>query len=298
MQERAPGALTAGERIAAAPPRDGPGGGSSGGSSDGLIERVVRRDRLMVVAGVLGLAALAWAHLLDMAPHDASRGDQMGVGMQGDMGMAMPHLQPWGGADLALLVAMWAVMMVAMMLPSAAPLVLLFATMARRRRERQSPAASTSALAAGYLLTWTAFSVVAALAQWGLHRTALLSPAMTSTSPTLGGLLLIGAGVYQWTPLKGRCLSECRSPLGFLTREWREGTRGALVMGARHGAFCVGCCWVLMALLFVAGVMNLLWVAAIAAFVLVEKVAPAAGRLGRIAGVLLVAWGGWTLAAR
>ena len=285
MQERTPEALPIGERAAAAPPRDRPSGG--------LIERAVRRDRTAVVAGVLGLAALAWAHLLGMAPHDAGRG----AGMQGDMGMAMPHLQPWGGADLALLVAMWAVMMVAMMLPSAAPLVLLFATMARRRRERQSPAAPTSALAAGYLLTWTAFSVAAGLAQWGLHRTALLSPAMASTSPTLGGLLLIGAGVYQWTPLKGRCLAECRSPLGFLTREWREGTRGALVMGARHGAFCVGCCWVLMALLFVAGVMNLLWVAAVAAFVLVEKVAPAGARLGRLAGVLLVAWGGWVLAA-
>ena len=285
MREQAPGGVVGRERSAGALPPNG----VRVGASDGPIERFVRRDRLAVAAGILGLAALAWAHLLGMAPHDAGMGDMDG--------MAMPHLQSWGRAELALLVAMWAVMMVAMMLPSAAPLVLLFATMARRRRERQSPSASTSALAAGYLLTWTAFSVAAALAQWGLHRTALLSPAMASTSPVLGGLLLIGAGVYQWTPLKGRCLAECRSPLGFLTREWREGTRGALVMGARHGAFCVGCCWVLMTLLFVAGVMNLLWVAAIAAFVLAEKAAPAGGRIGRLAGVLLVAWGGWVLAA-
>ncbi|MBC7844048.1 MAG: DUF2182 domain-containing protein, partial [Gemmatimonadaceae bacterium] len=112
-----------------------------------------------------------------------------------------------------------------------------------------------------------------------------------------GGLLLVAAGLYQWTPLKGRCLSECRSPLGFLTREWREGALGALVMGARHGAFCVGCCWVLMALLFVAGVMNMLWIAALAIYVLIEKVAPAGGWLARVAGLLLVAWGGWMLAA-
>ena len=282
-EQQAPvGPTSGGDRLASAP------------RGDALIERAVGRDRLAIVAGILGVAALAWAHLLGMAPHDAG----MGAGGRGDMGMAMPHMQPWGGADLALPVAMWAVMMVAMMLPSAAPLVLLFAATARRRRERRSPAAPTSALAAGYLLTWTAFSVAAGLAQWGLHRAALLSPGMASTSPTFGGLLLIGAGVYQWTPLKGRCLAECRSPLGFLSREWREGTHGALVMGARHGLFCVGCCWVLMALLFVAGVMNLVWVAGLAAFVLVEKAAPAGGRLGKLAGVLLVAWGSWVLAVR
>jgi predicted metal-binding membrane protein len=291
MTQQAPGGLTVGDGGAGALPRDAT-------PRDALIERVVRRDRMTVAAGVLGIAVLAWAHLLRMARHDAAMGTGM-PGMHGDVGpgMAMPHLQAWGAAELALLVAMWAVMMTAMMLPSAAPLVLLFATITRRRRARQSPAAPTGALATGYLLAWTAFSVVAALAQWGLHQAALLSPAMASTSPTLAGLLLIGAGLYQWTPLKGRCLAECRSPLGFLTREWREGTGGALVMGARHGAFCVGCCWVLMALLFVAGVMNLLWVAGIAAFVLVEKAAPAGGPLGKIAGVLLVGWGGWVLVA-
>lgn len=137
----------------------------------------------------------------------------------------------------------------------------------------------------------------ASLCRWGLHRAALLSPATATAGPMLGGLLLVAAGLYQWTPLKGRCLSECRSPLGFLTREWREGTGGALVMGARHGAFCVGCCWVLMALLFVAGVMNMLWIAALPIYVLVEKVAPAGGWLARVAGLLFVARGGWVLAA-
>lgn len=264
---------------------------------DALIERVVRRDRVVAAAGVFGIAALAWAHLVAMARHGEHAG--MGAGMSAGMhaGMAMPPLPAWGAAEVGLLFAMWTVMMVAMMLPSAAPLVLLFAAMARRRRERRSPAAPTAALAAGYLLAWTAFSAAAALVQWALHEAALLSPAMASTSRPFGALVLVAAGAYQWTPLKGRCLSECRSPFGFLTREWREGVRGAVVLGMRHGAFCVGCCWVLMALLFVAGVMNLLWVAGIAAFVLVEKLAPRGAWLGRAAGLLLVAWGGWILAA-
>lgn len=280
MGEPAAGGMTPGDGRARAP------------RGDAALERAVRRDRLAVAAGVLGVTALAWMHVVGMARDDGGMGnDGMGAAM------GLPPAEAWGVGELGLILAMWAVMMVAMMLPSAAPLVLLFATVARRRRERQSPAAPAIALAAGYLLAWTAFSAAAAVAQWGLHRAALLSPAMASASPTLGGLLLLAAGVYKWTPLKGRCLAECQSPLGFLSREWREGVGGALVMGARHGLFCVGCCWVLMALLFVAGVMNLLWVAALAVFVLVEKAAPAGGWLGRAAGLLLAAWGGWMLAA-
>jgi predicted metal-binding membrane protein len=150
---------------------------------------------------------------------------------------------------------------------------------------------------AGYLAVWTGFSAVAGLSQWLLHRAALLSPAMASATPRLGGGLLIAAGVYQWLPLKGACLMHCRSPLGFFSHAWREGAAGALLMGLRHGLYCVGCCWLLMALLFMAGVMNLLWVAAIAGFVLVEKVVPGGRLLGKVAGALLVAWGTWALAA-
>lgn len=255
-------------------------------TGDAWLERAIGRDRLVVLAGLLGLTALAWLYIAGTARHDEAMAT-----------MAMPHPRTWGGADLVMLVAMWIVMMIAMMLPSAAPLVLLFATIARRRRQRHSPAAPTSALAGGYLAAWTIFSVGAALAQWMLQRAAMLTPAMASGSAMFGGLLLVGAGAYQWTPLKGRCLAECRSPLGFISREWREGAGGAFVMGARHGAFCVGCCWVLMALLFVAGVMNLLWIAALASFVLVEKVAPAGGRLGKAAGAVLVVWGGYILVA-
>lgn len=204
--------------------------------------------------------------------------------------MAMPHPQPWEFADVLLLFVMWAVMMVAMMTPSAAPMILMFAMIHRKRREAERPGVGTGVFLVGYLVVWTASAALATLAQWGLHSAALLSPAMASQSPLLGGVLLIAAGVFQWTPLKNACLAQCRSPLSFLMTEWREGTIGALVMGVRHGAYCVGCCWMLMGLLFVAGVMNLVWVAAIAAFVLIEKVV-AGERISRIAGVVFVAAG-------
>jgi predicted metal-binding membrane protein len=187
-----------------------------------------------------------------------------------------------------LLFVMWAVMMVAMMVPTAAPMILIFATLNRRRRDRQQPYVPTTIFLGGYLLVWTGFSALAMLAQWGLHSAALLSPMMVSTSPLLGGILLLAAGVFQWTPLKYTCLKHCRSPMGFLMTDWREGARGALMMGLKHGSYCTGCCWFLMALLFVAGVMNLLWVTAIMVFVLVEKIAPRGDLVGRVAGGVLV----------
>jgi predicted metal-binding membrane protein len=152
-------------------------------------------------------------------------------------------------------------------------------------------AVSTTIFVLGYLVVWTTYSVAAALAQAGLHAAALMSPAMAATSPLLAGGLLVAAGVFQWTPLKRACLAGCRSPLSFLMAGWREGRGGAFVMGLRHGLYCLGCCWALMALLFVVGVMNLLWVAAIAVAVLVEKVVPRGDLVGRLAGVALVAAG-------
>jgi predicted metal-binding membrane protein len=192
---------------------------------------------------------------------------------------------------MAGLAIMWIVMMVAMMIPSVAPVILLYAGVSRRRREQGVVAAPVSVFTLGYLMAWTGYAVVAAIAQSALHSAALLSPAMASASPLLTGGLLVLAGVYQCLPVKGACLSHCRSPLGFFSTEWREGVSGALLMGFRHGNYCVGCCWALMALLFVAGVMNLLWVVAIAGFVLIEKVVPHGRLIGRITGVLLAAWG-------
>jgi predicted metal-binding membrane protein len=193
-------------------------------------------------------------------------------------------------ADVFFTFAMWTVMMVGMMTGSAAPVVLLFAAMHARRGSQRAPSV-VFAFGAGYLLVWTAFSAVATLAQSALHQAAMLSPAMTTSSPRLSGAILIAAGVYQLTPFKGACLTHCRSPLGFLMSHWRDGTAGALRMGIVHGTYCLGCCWALMGILFVVGVMNLVWVAALAIFVLVEKVGPAGAFVARAAGVAMVAAG-------
>lgn len=246
----------------------------------GLLEAALRRDRAVVVVGLLGLVVLAWAYVVHLAGT-----------MSTHAAMAMPAPGPWSTRELGWLAVMWIVMMVAMMLPSAAPTILLFAVVSRRRRAQGVPAVPAAVFTLGYLLVWTGYATIAAAAQGGLHAAALLSPAMASASPLLGGGLLVAAGIYQWLPLKAACLAHCQSPLGFFSTHWREGARGALVMGMRHGAYCVGCCWLLMGLLFVAGVMNLLWVATLAGVVLVEKLLPQGGLVGRLIGVGLIGWG-------
>jgi predicted metal-binding membrane protein len=211
---------------------------------------------------------------------------------------AVPGMESGAMPGVAWLTGMWAVMMVAMMLPSATPTILLFGNVTRRRQLEGRPAVPVAVFTLGYLAVWVFYAIVAGVAQWELHRLALLSPSMAAASPVLAGGLLIAAGLYQLLPLKGACLSHCRSPLHFFSTEWREGVGGALAMGMRHGTYCVGCCWLLMALLFVAGVMNLLWVAVIAGFVLVEKLIPRGDWLGRLGGLALIVWGAWVLTAR
>jgi predicted metal-binding membrane protein len=249
------------------------------------LDHALRRDRAIVLTGLGALVAVAWLYLCrDAAGIEPA---QMPAGVT----MAMPAMATWTLTELLTLVAMWMVMMIAMMVPSAAPIVLMFTALERKQPIGAAPVGRAGLFLLGYLCVWTAFSVVAAAAQWALHAVALMSPMMMTTSPILGGLLLIAAGAFQWTPLKRACLATCRSPIGFLLGEWRDGRRGAVAMGLRHGAICLGCCWLLMALLFVAGVMNLLWVAAIAAFVLVEKAFPRGEAIARGAGVLLVVAG-------
>jgi predicted metal-binding membrane protein len=253
--------------------------------SSGVAETVPKRDRIIVLSALALITALSWVYVSSLVSDTQNNMDVRAE-------MAMPRMQEaWGVTDFALTFVMWAVMMVAMMTPSAAPMILMFAGINRRRQKQQVPYVRTSVFVLGYLAVWAAFSVLATAAQWGLHAVSLLSPMMVSTSPVLGGILLLIAGIYQWTPLKHACLSKCRSPLGFVLNEWREGRWGALLMGLKHGGYCTGCCWSVMALLFVAGVMNLLWVAAIAGFVLLEKVAPGGRRMGQVAGVLMVAGG-------
>lgn len=202
----------------------------------------------------------------------------------------MTGMQGVGALDWLALFAMWTVMMVAMMLPSAAPVILI---VLKAYRARGGPGARAVAglFVGGYLLAWTCFSALAATAQVALRRAALLNADMASHSTALVAAILVLVGAYQWLPIKTACLSHCRSPLDFLMRHWREGPGGAINMGARHGLYCVGCCGALMALLFVVGVMNYMWIAALAAFALLEKLAPRRLPLGRIAGLLLILWG-------
>jgi predicted metal-binding membrane protein len=255
------------------------------------VESILKRDRLLVGTGLLAITLVAWTYMAYEAHAMYRTGVCCCIGMK----MSGPDTQPWSTATLLPLFLMWAEMMVAMMIPSAAPMILTFAMVQRKRREQERPFVPTGIFLVGYLLVWTGFSAVAAIGQWILHAEALLSPMMVSTSPILGGALLIIAGVFQWTPLKDACITHCRSPLNFLMADWREGRMGALLMGLKHGAYCTGCCWFLMALLFVAGVMNLWWIAVIALFVLVEKIAPRGLFADKAGGILLAAWGTWMI---
>ena len=218
-------------------------------------------DRPAILAALAALTAAAWAYLV----YDSQT-------MSCARWMAGGTL--WSFPGFLLMLAMWSIMMAAMMIPSAAPMILTFATVSSRRRQRGAPYVSTAIFVAGYLAVWAAFSVLATAAQFALQSAHLLTMTLTSNSARLTAALLIVAGLFQWTPWKRACLSHCAGPLGFLAASWREGRFGALKMGAHHGFYCLGCCWAVMALLFAAGVMNLLWVAALSAFVLVEKIAP------------------------
>lgn len=247
------------------------------------------RDKPFVIAGLVAVTACAWAYLIPVS-----------LDMYGRMdGPAAWMMQTsWDARYLLLIFLMWATIMVAMMLPSALPTVLIFSKAVRNDAAVRSPSQRMFAFVAGYLLAWLGFSVGATLMQWGLAEAVLLSPMMVSVSPWLGGALLIVAGIYQWTPLKYACLRSCRSPMAFLMEHWQPGMRGALRLGLRHGLACVGCCWALMLLLFVGGVMNLLWIVAITAFVLVEKLAPMGAGGGRLSGLALLIAGGWVLASQ
>ena len=256
----------------------------------GALSALLRHDRAVVFGSLTFVIVLAWAYLLAGA----------GVGMETmDMGggQIMAMAPEWTPAYGLVVFLMWAVMMVAMMLPSAAPVTLLVAAIARKRREAGgAPGMSTAPFVAGYLGVWFGFAAAATVLQWRLDAAGQLSETMALASVVVAGGVLILAGLYQRTPLKEACLKHCRSPLSFLMQHWRDGALGALASGARHGVFCFGCCWMLMVLLFVGGIMNLAWIAGIALLVLVEKTLPWGGRMGRATGAVLVVWGALTLA--
>jgi predicted metal-binding membrane protein len=248
---------------------------------EGVAGRVLRRERLVLVGLLALLTVLAWVAMARMASQAPS-----GVG----------RLPPCC-ATFWLTFWMWVVMMAGMMIPSATPMVLTHAAVARRRTAAGGPQSSSSLFFSGYLAAWSGFSLLAALAEWGLHRSSLLDPETLRIRPLAAGVVLLCAGVFQLSSAKGTCLARCRAPLGYFLTEWREGRLGALVMGLRHGAFCIGCCWLLMAILFAAGVMSLWWGAALTGFVIAEKLLPAP-RLLVWAGAILCFAGAAFLLAR
>ena len=265
--------------------------------ADSTLEAVLRRDRLIVASALGVIAVLAWAYVLWLAADM----NMPGMNMSGfrmvpaGIGMMAPAATPWSAVEFGLVFVMWMVMMVGMMAPSAAPMILMYARVGRQGTIAGKPFAATGWFVAGYFLAWAGFSLAATLVQWGLDRTALLDNRMASANLLLGAIVLLAAGIYQWTPLKDTCLSHCQTPIGFLMSHggFRSSVRGCLQLGLLHGTYCVGCCWILMALLFVVGVMNVLWIALLALLVLLEKLTPWGRLVARAAGVVCIAAGAW-----
>lgn len=238
------------------------------------------RERLLTWLALMTLAILAWGYLI-----------MHGLHMQMPMNESMGRASDPDLSLLAMATLMWSVMMVAMMLPSAGPMILTYLRVNQQHERVGGAIPATWIFVAGYLAVWLAFAMVAAIIQWVLQQVALLSSSMGHVNALLGGTLLITAGAFQFSDLKQACLSKCRSPLSFLMTEWREGKTGALIMGIRHGAYCTGCCWALMLLMFVGGIMSLVWMAGLALYFLAEKLLPHAERISRISGGLLAGAG-------
>jgi predicted metal-binding membrane protein len=249
-----------------------------------LLENVLQRDRYIISGGLIFISLLSWAYIIYLYR-------QMVVMDMDALFFSMPMSPAWAFTDFILLFLMWFVMMIAMMAPSVAPLILLFAMASRQRKLQQAPFVPTIYLLSGYFIVWAAFSLAATSLQWLLQHISLLNPEMKTTNKVLSGLVLIAAGIFQFTPLKNKCLQCCRTPIDFIHRNWKEGKAGALRMGLESGWYCLGCCWALMALLFVTGIMNILWIALIACFVLIEKIAANAKWVSIIAGILLIVYG-------
>ncbi|SRR5258706_8658700 len=256
------------------------------------LENVLKRDRVVVTTALAVLTALAWLYVLRLAANMGSETQIAGMpAMPGMPGMGAAA--PWSAGEIGFAFVMWAVMMVGMMTPSAAPMILLYAQVGRRARAEEKPFAGTIWFAGGYLLAWTAFAAAATLAQAALSSSALLTPMLASASNLFAGMILIAAGVYQWTPLKNACLWQCQVPFAFLSRNggFKRDPLGSLGLGFKHGLYCVGCCWALMALLFVVGVMNVLWIAGLAILILLEKSVPGGRFPSRALGLVLVVAG-------
>ena len=259
------------------------------------VEAILKRDRWIVLGGLALVILLSWLYLLLGAGMGMSGIEMTRLSSNEGMEMALGDtvMQPatWSTGYALVMFFMWWIMMIAMMLPSATPMILLAAALNRKANLNRKPYGAVSYFIAGYLFAWALFSLIAAVVQWGLTATGLLSSLMQSTSTELAGSILIAAGFWQFTPIKHACLRHCRSPVKFLVQHQRRSNLGSLVMGLEHGTYCVGCCWFLMALLLVGGIMNLYWVIGLAAYILIEKVVPKGERISRLVGVVLAVWG-------
>ena len=260
---------------------------------------LLQRDRIIVALALTLLTAVTWSYLLLLSVDMGTGGMDM-TGFRiipSGMGLMMPAHTPWRAMEFAFVFAMWTVMMVGMMTSSAMPMILMYARVGRYAEPQSTPLAATVWFVAGYFLVWVAFAVLATLVHWALERTALLDTAMASTSNILGGLVFVAAGSYQWTRLKDVCLTQCQMPFAFLMRHggFRRDVPGCLLLGLRHGAYCVGCCWALMVLLFVGGVMNLFWVVVLSLLIFLEKVTFLGRQIAPLAGIILIAAGAWLL---
>jgi predicted metal-binding membrane protein len=249
---------------------------------------MLKKDRLIIMGGLLVLCIIAWLYIIYLYR-------EMAVMNMDAFLFAMPMTPTWSMVDFSLIFLMWFVMMIAMMTPSVTPLILIFAMVNRQKRETRSPFAPTGYLLCGYFLIWAGFSFLATLLQWFLQRISLLNPEMVTTNKILGGIILVAAGIFQFTGLKQRCLNNCRTPIDFINLNWKAGRKGAFRMGIEHGISCLICCWALMILLFVSGIMNLLWIVLIALFVLLERALPKLKWISLVAGALLIAYGAFVL---
>ncbi len=255
----------------------------------GFVERLVRNDRVIVIIAVITIVALAGIYTITGVGMNMSAFDMTAMSKPIGAPMQMGKGANWTATYATLIALMWWVMMIAMMTPSAAPTLLLFTALKHHRKDKQNAVYYSGLLLAGYLIIWAVFSIIATSLQWGLETLDLISAAMmTVSSRLLAGFILLSAGLYQFSELKSACLKHCRSPAYFLSKNNRSGAFGALMMGMHHGVYCLGCCWALMALLFVGGIMNLYWIVGLALYVLAEKTVPFGGLFSRATGVILI----------
>ncbi len=245
-----------------------------------FFKNLPQRDILAISVSLFGVTLLSWVYLVSIV-----------ATMDTEGGMKSIPSPEWDATYFLMMFLMWAIMMVGMMMPSITPTVLIYAAVLKKSARQGMHVAPVSAFVFGYLVMWFLFSMVATLAQWGLDTLSLLSPMMVAKSGTLAAILLVTAGIYQWLPVKERCLVHCRSPIQFISRHWRSGNLGAFQMGVHHGSFCLGCCWLIMSLLFVGGVMNLIWIGILTLFVLLEKLLPYGPKGGRFLGAVMITAG-------